>query len=849
MAYGQGLLAADDKDGLGVTVPWGATHPWFAWTDGGDAGWDTTSGNGSGDEEEELGADIFFSTVAAEAPQDCYNSSSTEDEQQLRTGHYLRTVSKDLHWDSPPASPAGVAVHLPYSVVQMVVTALKADVVAVGAMQRGSGQCVLEHLLHVPREVEVPEVLETNASTFLHRRAQGAVELLVAGQGEELPEQLAGPLKCQPQALIAAEFDLDGYQGLVYGMWREAGAVPPAAEAIFRDAVASMPSLLSNRINAKKYENLGRRFDAILRMMPQAVVFVDDETMDVVVNPAAAELLELESHGEVEPGKVAQAMKRIAEASSGARTDPQRLMDAIAGNQGQDVLQIREEWTLTSPRRVLLVGSYPVSSHAAHGRLWFFEDVTTERDAQEAILTANKAKSQFLAMMSHELRTPMTGVLGMLDLLGLTNLTPQQREHVKMMQDSADGLMRVLNNILDYCKIEAGRLALEEIDFSVAEVMEQAVALQRDKLPDNHCVQLRLVEPTVAMKVAVRGDPVRLRQIVINLLNNAVKFTTQGSVILSWKFLDFLSSAAAPGPVVPACKVQAVLTRSGTAGRRTFRRSNSIHRSGSATNLQEQATGACGGVGGAAVDNNKKQLWLEVKIADTGVGMSADKLQSLFAGSHAISHRRDSTGAGLGLEICDGLLSLMGGAVRLESEQNVGTTVTFLLPLRPGEELEDLTTPSTDATTTAAPPKPPLKPTPTAGTTNDPSTETVRVLVAEDNRVNQMLIKKLFRHYGQDVELVGNGKLAVEAVQKNTYDLVLMDMQMPVLDGLSATKAIRAMQLPKCSVPIYALSADALAPESGPMEETGLTGYLSKPIVWDKMSVVLDKVKAQMRQS
>jgi len=175
----------------------------------------------------------------------------------------------------------------------------------------------------------------------------------------------------------------------------------------------------------------------------------------------------------------------------------------------------------------------------------------------------------------------------------------------------------------------------------------------------------------------------------------------------------------------------------------------------------------------------------------------------------------------------------------VKSESGQGTAVTFVLPVLPAEDSSKLLLELLgDKPSTAKSSLPPL------GAYVKEETKTISVLVAEDNKVNQLLIRKIFRHYGHDVELVSNGKLAVEAVQRNSYDLVLMDLQMPVLDGLSATRAIRALPTVMATVPIYALSADALAPESGPMEETGLDGYLSKPIVWEDMSEVVDKVLA-----
>jgi signal transduction histidine kinase/ActR/RegA family two-component response regulator len=726
-----------------------------------------------------------------------------------------RPIRRELHWDSPPQSPGAVFVNLPYSVLQIVATSAKADLVVVGVFQR-SAEHLMEIFLCVPRHYDCKSLIEFK--TELVGRVNGTV---VGVDGSILPQEFTELLGREPQAFLGRHFNLEAYEGIFFALWLDKSRVPDTAESVCCEAVQSLPMLLSTRIEARKYERLGKRFDAILKMMPQSVVFVDDEVGQVLINPAAAELLNLPSHGEVEPSRVASAMKRLA-ASSGSRTDPQKWYRAVTGV--EEPQEIEEEWVLQKPRCVLHVRSFPVSSVSAHGRLWLYEDVTTDRDACEAIQAANRAKSQFLAMMSHELRTPMTGVLGMLDLLHLTHLVPQQQELVKIMQESAEGLMQVINNILDFCKMEAGRLSLEEIDFSLSDLFEQVVTMHEKKFVEKG---LKLdIKPMAGATVTVRGDPVRLRQIVVNLVSNAIRFTENGSITVCWRFVPC-------PPPRPNVKPLAGMKRTASGSLR-------YNYQPLESSVAEKALAVGRNGVKASEDKKDKKLYLEVKVADTGVGIAKEQLETVFAAAQAGAPRRDASGTGLGLAICKGLLQLMGGRLLpVESDVGKGTVVTFVLPLLPAEDSSKLFLElSADKPSSAKPPLPP------PGACSKEETKTISVLVAEDNKVNQLLIRKIFRHYGHDVELVSNGKLAVEAVQRKSYDLVLMDLQMPVLDGLSATRAIRALRLPTAKVPIYALSADALAPESGPMEETGLDGYLSKPIVWEDMSEVVDKVLA-----
>eukprot|EP00271_Cylindrocystis_brebissonii_P007795 TRINITY_DN21528_c0_g1_i1.p1 TRINITY_DN21528_c0_g1~~TRINITY_DN21528_c0_g1_i1.p1 ORF type:complete len:1075 (-),score=211.17 TRINITY_DN21528_c0_g1_i1:1210-4434(-) len=974
-----------------------------------------------------------------------------------------KPIRQKLGVDLPlSTSPGGMAsARLPQMVLQMVATSLQASVVVV-AVLHPSNRLLMQQ--------QPSRLAETVIATAPVRNFPEAVsfshDVIVALTGEvvstatlNLSPTFEEYLGAAPVLFQGRRLRLDEYEGVIYALWTNARNALPTAARVMVNAARSLPLLLASRMSARKSERLGRQFDAILKRMPQAVVFVDDELAQVVVNPAAAELLELPCFGEVDPVKVAGSMRQLAE-RSGSRSDLQRWFSMVAGTANS---VIEEEWQLSEPRRVLRVQSYPVSSsvNAAHGRLWLFEDLTAERDAREAITAANLAKSQFLAMMSHELRTPMTGVLGMLDLLKLTHVGREQRQLLKVMQTSAEGLMTVINNILDFCKMEAGRLTLEEIDFNAGEILEQVGEMFARPTEEKE-IELKIQKPLPGHDY-LRGDPVRLKQILINLVSNATKFTPdEGTISISWlpvpppglaqAHLSLGRTASAPaGPwgrpqyVGMSEGVLSMLganmtsgspqlggaggaaTASGTPGspfnhsgnsspfgmlsplrdatgahppnahelrrmstmpanqivaktgglRAVFPSVNPIDETttsaaaaseGERRKVRGEANGCvpsmevecskCGAYGfweparseaggagangaapagnadeqnglrhsedgkdrlcpkcqnivddriataGGATDSSRpagegqgcdgrnqegawtgegarpttagaeqpadaEQLtdaqprgeegeaeekkedlrqWYQISVQDSGCGMTQEQLLKAFEATQTTLQQRAQEGTGLGLAICRGLLNLMGGRITVESEVGVGSKFSVLLPLDLAVDRKRTGAASTSA---GADGEESSERTEESGSTSEgkkassgpkvvvPVDVKMKVLVAEDNKVNQLLIRKILKHYGHEVVLVGNGKLALEAVQKDDYDLVLMDLQMPIMDGLTATRAIRALDKAVSKIPIYALTADAMGAE---IEEAGMDGFLSKPIVWEKMSHVVDQI-------
>jgi len=364
-----------------------------------------------------------------------------------------------------------------------------------------------------------------------------------------------------------------------------------------------------------------------------------------------------------------------------------------------------------------------------------------ERDAQ----AANRAKSAFLATMSHEIRTPLNGVLGMAQAMAAGKLSEVQRERLSVIHQSGESLLAILNDLLDLSKIEAGKLELESIAFDLGEVARGAysafTALANKK-------GLSFALDIEAARGRYLGDPTRLRQILYNLISNALKFTDAGEIRVSaWR----------------------------------------------------DDAGA-----------------LVLSVRDTGVGISPENLGKLFGKFDQLdsSTTRRFGGTGLGLSICRELAHLMGGDISVESELGKGSTFTLTVPL---PRVGDAKAPVQLA------PEPPAA---------DEFALPVRVLAAEDNAVNQLVLKTLLHQLGVEPTVVDNGQAAVEAWEQASWDVILMDIQMPVMDGLAAAAAIRAREVEtgRPRTPIVALTANAMSHQVEQYLAAGMDTHVAKPI-------------------
>ena len=385
-----------------------------------------------------------------------------------------------------------------------------------------------------------------------------------------------------------------------------------------------------------------------------------------------------------------------------------------------------------------------------------------------------KAKEQFLANMSHEIRTPMNGVNGMAALLAETELNETQKVYLKNIKVSADHLLALIDDILDFSKVESGKMIFEETPFEPKELIDGIVATTKIKDEKKHLLKIiKNIDPRIPQKIL--GDIVRLRQILFNLYGNALKFTEKGEIVVG-------------------------------------------------ANLVGEAEG---------------KVEIEFYVKDSGIGIPPDKQQDVFSMFTQASGdtTRKYGGTGLGLAICKRLVELQGGSISLESEVGKGSTFAFRLKF--GVVRERAITEAIDPNNIKHREKSPDE------------YAKGKILLAEDNEINRMLVVTMLGNWGHKVSVAENGLQACEMLQNEDFDLILMDVHMPEMDGYAATQKIREEFLvPKRDIPIIAMTASALKSELERCIAAGMNDYIPKPfekkVLREKIDYFLQKISQKV---
>ena len=480
--------------------------------------------------------------------------------------------------------------------------------------------------------------------------------------------------------------------------------------------------------------------DRLIEYMQDGMLVLDIHSRIVDINPAAQRLLAIQA------SDIGQSLD----------TACPTLPDTLKNCQFTSTIQF--EVSGSDGNRTIEAQASPLGQHLTTGRLLVLRDITERVHAEEAMAAANRAKSTFLATMSHEIRTPMNGVIGMTELILDTPLSSEQQQYVTIVHESAQSLLAIINDILDFSKIEAGHLELEDIVIDPRAIIGSVVGLLEPAAKRKGIVLRSEIATDIPR--SLNGDPNRLRQILLNLVGNAIKFTERGAIDLRMTWTD-----------------------------------------------------------GAA----------RIEVQDTGIGMNQDVIEHLFTpfkqGDDSIARRYGGTG--LGLAITRRLVELLAGHIEVQSLAGQGSTFIVTLPLSAVKQKDDL---------------PALA---LASRTPEPAQELreCTVLIAEDNLVNQKLAVLQLHKLGYDVDVVENGREAVEAASTRKYALVLMDCNMPELDGLAATAVIRAAEasghLPR--LPIVAMTASAMSEDREACLLAGMDDYVSKPVKLDVLRTTIER--------
>jgi signal transduction histidine kinase/HPt (histidine-containing phosphotransfer) domain-containing protein/ActR/RegA family two-component response regulator len=560
------------------------------------------------------------------------------------------------------------------------------------------------------------------------------------------------------------EINNDGIE-LVNGKYIERDYIPIIEEGIYQGHIWYYKNSTEKIFNEKKLEKIKNAYGELFNHLPNDIAVLDPEYSELFLNPIAVKDVELRKYileWMINPNNSPQ---NNSINSNNKINNYQALFTQVIQNKTEGTIEEKQK-NDNGEIHYYLRNIKPILDETGKINMIIglntdiTERVKIEEDLKKAkALTEEiaKAKELFLANISHEIRTPLNGILGIINLIKKTELTQQQSKMALMINEAANNLLVIVNDILNLEKISSGEINFEEIPFSLVENIEKIVDSFQHKAEEKNI--LLKFENEIGKNQLVVGDPYRIAQILNNLISNAIKFSEKGTV--------------------------------------------SVTLSG--------------------ISETESLLWCKIAVKDDGIGIPSSQLDQIFEpfkqADNSITRKYGGTGLGLG--ICKKLIENLGGRIAVDSTPKKGSTFSCILPIK--KDIKVIT--------------------PTIVRLNYDKLKGCRILLAEDVEMNQLITRSLLEEKGVYVSVAIDGKEAIEKVTNYQYDLILMDISMPYLDGMQATSIIRSMEDPnKKNIPIIAMTANAFKKDETKYRNIGMNGYLSKPFLEEQLFTAIIEV-------